>query len=73
MIDPLRLIKYGLVFRDVIEVIEASVLFGLRAGQVAVTVHPQSQVHAMVGFHDGSYQLQVTGGDRMRVMDIEIE
>jgi 1-deoxy-D-xylulose-5-phosphate reductoisomerase len=46
-----------------LEVIEASMLFGLRADQVAVTVHPQSQVHAMVGFHDGSYQLQVCAND----------
>jgi 1-deoxy-D-xylulose-5-phosphate reductoisomerase len=56
-IDSATLMNKGL------EVIEASVLFGLRAGQVAVTVHPQSQVHAMVGFHDGSYQLQVCAND----------
>jgi 1-deoxy-D-xylulose-5-phosphate reductoisomerase len=46
-----------------LEVIEASVLFGLSDDQLAVTVHPQSQVHAMVGFHDGSYQLQVCAND----------
>ncbi len=56
-IDSATLMNKGL------EVIEASVLFGLRADQVAVTVHPQSQVHAMVGFHDGSYQLQVCAND----------
>jgi 1-deoxy-D-xylulose-5-phosphate reductoisomerase len=56
-IDSATLMNKGL------EVIEASVLFGLSAGQVAVTVHPQSQVHAMVGFHDGTFQLQVSAND----------
>ena len=56
-IDSATLMNKGL------EVIEASVLFGLSVDQVAVTVHPQSQVHAMVGFHDGSYQLQVCAND----------
>ncbi len=56
-IDSATLMNKGL------EVIEASMLFGLSAEQVAVTVHPQSQVHAMVGFHDGSYQLQVCAND----------
>ncbi|HJW44191.1 MAG TPA: 1-deoxy-D-xylulose-5-phosphate reductoisomerase [Geothrix sp.] len=56
-IDSATLMNKGL------EVIEASVLFGLTADQVAVTVHPQSQVHAMVGFHDGTYQLQVSAND----------
>ena len=56
-IDSATLMNKGL------EVIEASVLFGLTPDQLAVTVHPQSQVHAMVGFHDGSYQLQVCVND----------
>ncbi|HEX9082283.1 MAG TPA: 1-deoxy-D-xylulose-5-phosphate reductoisomerase [Holophagaceae bacterium] len=56
-IDIATLMNKGL------EVIEASVLFGLTADQVGVTVHPQSQVHAMVGFHDGTYQLQVCAND----------
>ena len=56
-IDSATLMNKGL------EVIEASVLFGLTAEQVAVTVHPQSQVHAMVGFRDGTYQLQVCAND----------
>ena len=56
-IDSATLMNKGL------EVIEASVLFGLAPDQVTVTVHPQSQVHAMVGFHDGSYQLQVCAND----------
>lgn len=56
-IDSATLMNKGL------EVIEAAVLFGLQPDQVAVTVHPQSQVHAMVGFHDGTYLLQVSTND----------
>ncbi|MDE3244942.1 MAG: 1-deoxy-D-xylulose-5-phosphate reductoisomerase [Acidobacteriota bacterium] len=56
-IDSATLMNKGL------EVIEASVLFGLSVDQIAVTVHPQSQVHAMVGFRDGTYQLQVSAND----------
>ncbi len=56
-IDSATLMNKGL------EVIEAAVLFGLSADQIAVTVHAQSQVHAMAGFHDGTYQLQVCAND----------
>jgi 1-deoxy-D-xylulose-5-phosphate reductoisomerase len=56
-IDSATLMNKGL------EVIEATVLFGLSADQVRVTIHPQSQVHAMVGFTDGTYQLQVCVND----------
>jgi 1-deoxy-D-xylulose-5-phosphate reductoisomerase len=56
-IDSATLMNKGL------EVIEASVLFGLGADQIQVTVHPQSQVHAMAGFRDGTYQLQVCAND----------
>jgi 1-deoxy-D-xylulose-5-phosphate reductoisomerase len=56
-VDSATLMNKGL------EVIEASVLFNLKAEQIQVTVHPQSQVHAMAGFHDGTYQLQVCAND----------
>ena len=56
-IDSATLMNKGL------EVIEASVLFGLSADQIKVTIHPQSQVHAMAGFQDGTYQLQVCAND----------
>jgi 1-deoxy-D-xylulose-5-phosphate reductoisomerase len=56
-IDSATLMNKGL------EVIEASVLFGLGPDRVGVTVHAQSQVHAMVGFTDGTYQLQVCAND----------
>ncbi len=56
-VDSATLMNKGL------EVIEAAVLFGLEPEQIGVTVHPQSQVHAMVGFTDGTYQLQVSAND----------
>ncbi len=56
-IDSATLMNKGL------EVIEAARLFDLKAEQIQVTLHPQSQVHAMVGFTDGSYQLQVCAND----------
>jgi 1-deoxy-D-xylulose-5-phosphate reductoisomerase len=37
-----------------LEVIEASYLFGLRPDQVDVLVHPQSIIHGLVAFRDGS-------------------
>ena len=44
------------------EVIEACWLFGFRPEQVQVLIHPQSTVHAMIEFQDGSViaQLSVT-------------
>ncbi|MDR1841187.1 MAG: 1-deoxy-D-xylulose-5-phosphate reductoisomerase [Holophagales bacterium] len=56
-IDSATLMNKGL------EVIEAAVIFGLDANQIQVTIHPQSQVHAMVGFKDGTYQLQACTND----------
>lgn len=45
------------------EVIEACWLFGLRPSQVDVVVHPQSSIHAMVEFNDGSVIAQVSATD----------
>jgi 1-deoxy-D-xylulose-5-phosphate reductoisomerase len=55
-IDSATLMNKGL------EVIEARWLFGVRAHQIAVLVHPQSVVHSMVELVDGSViaQLGVT-------------
>lgn len=47
-IDSATMMNKGL------EVIEARWLFGLGAERIAVTVHPQSVVHSMVEFVDGS-------------------
>lgn len=45
------------------EVIEACWLFDLRPSQVDVVVHPQSTVHAMVEYNDGSVIAQVSATD----------
>ncbi|PST81800.1 1-deoxy-D-xylulose-5-phosphate reductoisomerase [Pedobacter yulinensis] len=52
-IDSASLMNKGL------EVIEASWLFGLPANQIEVVVHPQSIVHSLVQFTDGSLKAQL--------------
>ena len=42
-----------------LELIEAQQLFGLRADQCQAVIHPQSIVHALVGFTDGSTLAQL--------------
>ena len=46
-----------------LELIEARWLFDLDAGQLAVVVHPQSVVHSMVEFVDGSVLAQLSPPD----------
>jgi len=45
------------------EVIEACWLFDLPASQVDVVVHPQSSIHAMVEYNDGSVIAQISATD----------
>jgi 1-deoxy-D-xylulose-5-phosphate reductoisomerase len=45
------------------EVIEACWLFGLSADEVEVVIHPQSSVHAMVEYTDGSVIAQISATD----------
>ena len=45
------------------EVIEACWLFDLPPSQVEVVVHPQSSIHAMVEYNDGSIMAQVSATD----------
>jgi 1-deoxy-D-xylulose-5-phosphate reductoisomerase len=52
-IDSASLMNKGL------EVIEAKWLFGLNADQIDVIVHPQSIVHSLVQFEDGSIKAQL--------------
>ncbi|MDP2422990.1 MAG: 1-deoxy-D-xylulose-5-phosphate reductoisomerase [Bacteroidales bacterium] len=52
-IDSASLMNKGL------EVIEARWLFGLRPSQIEVIIHPQSVVHSMVQFSDGSIKAQL--------------
>ncbi|HDQ44587.1 MAG TPA: 1-deoxy-D-xylulose-5-phosphate reductoisomerase [bacterium] len=59
-IDSSTLMNKGL------EVIEARWLFDLRPEQITVVIHPQSIVHSMVEFEDGSIKAQL-GQPDMRV------
>jgi 1-deoxy-D-xylulose-5-phosphate reductoisomerase len=52
-IDSASLMNKGL------EVIEAKWLFGLTSQQVEVVVHPQSIIHSLVQFEDGSIKAQL--------------
>lgn len=52
-IDSATLMNKGL------EIIEAKWLFGLRNDQVDVIIHPQSVIHSMVQFTDGSVKAQM--------------
>jgi 1-deoxy-D-xylulose-5-phosphate reductoisomerase len=45
------------------EVIEACWLFDLKPSQIEVVVHPQSSVHAMVEYNDGSVVAQISTTD----------
>ena len=42
-----------------LELIEAHYLFGLGASEIEVLIHPQSVVHSMVAYHDGSVLAQM--------------
>jgi 1-deoxy-D-xylulose-5-phosphate reductoisomerase len=52
-IDSATLMNKGL------EVIEAKWLFGIEANKIEVVVHPQSIIHSMVEFNDGSIKAQM--------------
>ncbi len=52
-IDSASLMNKGL------EMIEAKWLFGLKPSQIEVIIHPQSVIHSMVQFQDGSVKAQL--------------
>jgi 1-deoxy-D-xylulose-5-phosphate reductoisomerase len=56
-VDSATLMNKGL------EVIEATLLFGLPESQVDVVVHPQSLVHSLVAYADGSLLAQLGAPD----------
>jgi len=56
-VDSATLMNKGL------EVIEAHWLFGARSGQIDVVVHPQSIVHSLVEYADGSTLAQLGNPD----------
>ncbi len=47
------------MFNKALEMIEAKHLFDVRPDQIEVIVHPQSIVHSMVGYRDGSVLAQL--------------
>ncbi len=59
-VDSATMINKGL------ELIEASWLFGLKSSQIEVMLHPQSVIHSLVEFADGS-QLAQLGQPDMRI------
>jgi 1-deoxy-D-xylulose-5-phosphate reductoisomerase len=59
-IDSATMMNKGL------ELIEANLLFGLPAQQIEIVVHPQSVIHSMVAYRDGSVLAQL-GAPDMRV------
>ena len=59
-IDSATMMNKGL------EVIEAARLFGLRSEEIGVLVHPQSIIHGMVCYRDGSVLAQL-GSPDMRI------
>ncbi|NLV44336.1 MAG: 1-deoxy-D-xylulose-5-phosphate reductoisomerase [Candidatus Hydrogenedentes bacterium] len=59
-VDSATLMNKGL------EIIEAMWLFGLRSDQIQVVIHPQSIIHSMVEFVDGSILAQL-GVTDMRI------
>lgn len=51
------------MFNKAMEVIEAREFFGLRPDQIEVLIHPQSLMHALVGFNDGALMAHLGAPD----------
>ncbi|CUH84955.1 1-deoxy-D-xylulose-5-phosphate reductoisomerase [Thalassovita mediterranea] len=51
------------MFNKALEVIETKEYFGVRPDQIEVVVHPESMVHALVGFNDGALMAHVGAPD----------
>lgn len=60
---PKITIDSATMMNKALEVIEARHLFGLRPDQIEVLVHPESIVHSMVEFRDGSILAQLGAPD----------
>lgn len=60
---PKITIDSATMMNKALEIIEARWLFGLQADQIDVVVHPQSIVHSMVEFQDGSTIAQLSPPD----------
>ncbi|MEN6450894.1 MAG: 1-deoxy-D-xylulose-5-phosphate reductoisomerase [Thermoguttaceae bacterium] len=60
---PKITIDSATLMNKALEIIEARWLFDLRADQIAVVIHPQSIVHSMVEYRDGSVIAQLSPPD----------
>jgi 1-deoxy-D-xylulose-5-phosphate reductoisomerase len=60
---PKITIDSATMFNKGLEMIEAKWLFGLKMDQVKVVVHPQSVIHSLVEFVDGSLVAQLSRPD----------
>ncbi|WP_137129456.1 1-deoxy-D-xylulose-5-phosphate reductoisomerase [Rhizobium sp. FY34] len=61
------------MFNKALEMIEAMHLFGLTPSQVEVIVHPQSIIHSMVGYTDGSILAQLGSPDMRHAIGYALE
>ncbi|TRL35108.1 1-deoxy-D-xylulose-5-phosphate reductoisomerase [Rhizobium straminoryzae] len=61
------------MFNKALEMIEAKHLFGLAPEQVEVIVHPQSIIHSMVGYSDGSVLAQLGSPDMRHAIGYALE
>jgi len=60
---PKITIDSATLMNKALEIVEARWLFGLRSDQIEVVLHPQSIVHSMVEFVDGSVLAQLSPPD----------
>ena len=51
------------MFNKAMEVIETHEYFGVQSSQIEVIVHPESMIHALVGFNDGALMAHVGAPD----------
>jgi 1-deoxy-D-xylulose-5-phosphate reductoisomerase len=63
LMGPVVTINSATMVNKALEVIEAHVLFGFPMERIDVVIHPQSIVHSMVEFHDGSTLAQASPPD----------
>ena len=47
------------MFNKAMELIETKEFFGVRSDQIETVIHPESLIHALVGFHDGALMAHV--------------
>lgn len=60
---PVNTVNSSTLINKGLELIEANLLFDVAADDITVVVHPQSVVHSMVEFHDGSTLAQASPPD----------